>query len=127
MSRSHPPDLVVLALMMPGCDGLEVCRKLRIGGNLPILMLTARSGTADRVKGLDSGADDYLVKPFAYAELLARVRALLRRTPPHASILQFADLTMEIATGEVRRGGRVIALTAREFALLEYFLGHPRQ
>ena len=125
-ARAHPPDLVVLDLMMPGIDGLEVCRQLRTGGNLPILMLTARSGTADRVRGLDTGADDYLVKPFAYAELLARVRALLRRTPPPASILQFADLTMEVATGEVRRGERVIALTAREFALLAHFLRHPR-
>ncbi len=126
-ARAHPPDLVVLDLMMPGIDGLEVCRQLRTGGNLPILMLTARSGTADRVRGLDTGADDYLVKPFAYAELLARVRALLRRTPPPASILQFADLTMEVATGDVRRGHRVISLTAREFALLAHFLRHPRQ
>jgi len=125
-ARAQRPDLVVLDLMMPGIDGLEVCRQLRASGDLPILMLTARSGTADRVKGLDTGADDYLVKPFAYAELLARVRALLRRTPPPSSILQFADLTLEIATGEVRRGGRVIALTAREFALLAYFLRHPR-
>jgi len=126
-ARAHPPDLVVLDLMMPGIDGLEVCRQLRTGGNLPILMLTARSGTADRVRGLDTGADDYLVKPFAYAELLARVRALLRRTPLPASILQFADLTMEVATGDVRRGHRVISLTAREFALLAHFLRHPRQ
>ena len=125
-ARAQRPDLVVLDLMMPGIDGLEVCRQLRASGDLPILMLTARSGTADRVKGLDTGADDYLVKPFAYAELLARVRALLRRTPPPSNILQFADLTLEIATGEVRRGGRVIALTAREFALLAYFLRHPR-
>ena len=121
------PDLVVLDLMMPGIDGLEVCRRLRASGSLPILMLTARSGTADRVRGLDTGADDYLVKPFAYAELLARVRALLRRTPPPATILQFADLTLEIETGEVRRGDRAIALTAREFALLTHFLRHPRQ
>ena len=125
-ARAHQPDLVVLDLMMPGIDGLEVCRQLRATGTLPILMLTARSGTADRVRGLDTGADDYLVKPFAYAELLARVRALLRRAPPPASILQFADLTMEVATGEVRRGERVIALTAREFALLAHFLRHPR-
>ncbi len=118
------PDLVVLDLMMPGIDGLEVCRRLRASGSLPILMLTARSGTADRVRGLDTGADDYLVKPFAYAELLARVRALLRRTPPPATILQFADLTLEIETGEVRRGDRAIALTAREFALLTHFLRH---
>src|SRR5256714_13006286 len=125
-ARAHQPDLVVLDLMMPGIDGLEVCRQLRATGTLPILMLTARSGTLDRVRGLDTGADDYLVKPFAYAELLARVRALLRRTPPPSSILQFADLTMEIATGEVRRGERLIALTALEFALLAHFLRHPR-
>ena len=126
-ARDRRPDLVVLDLMMPGIDGLEVCRQLRVDGNLPILMLTARSGTADRVRGLDTGADDYLVKPFAYAELLARVRALLRRTPPPSTILQFADLTVEIETGEVRRGDRVIPLTAREFALLTHFLRHPRQ
>ncbi len=126
-ARAHRPDLVVLDLMMPGIDGLEVCRKLRANGNLPILMLTARSGTADRVRGLDTGADDYLVKPFAYAELLARVRALLRRTPPPATILQFADLSLEIETREVRRGQRLIPLTAREFTLLAHFLRHPRQ
>jgi len=126
-ARAHRPDLVVLDLMMPGIDGLEVCRQLRANGALPILMLTARSGTADRVRGLDTGADDYLVKPFAYAELLARVRALLRRTPPPATVLQFADLSLEIETREVRRGPRVIPLTAREFALLEHFLRHPRQ
>jgi two-component system response regulator MprA len=126
-ARAHRPDLVVLDLMMPGIDGLEVCRQLRVNGTLPILMLTARSGTADRVRGLDTGADDYLVKPFAYAELLARVRALLRRTPPPATVLQFADLSLEIETREVRRGPRVIPLTAREFTLLEHFLRHPRQ
>jgi two-component system response regulator MprA len=126
-AHAHRPDLVVLDLMMPGIDGLEVCRQLRASGNLPILMLTARSGTADRVRGLDTGADDYLVKPFAYAELLARVRALLRRTPPPATILQFADLSLELETGEVRRGQRVLQLTAREFTLLTHFLRHPRQ
>ena len=126
-ARANRPDLVVLDLMMPGIDGLEVCRRLRAGGTLPILMLTARSGTADRVRGLDLGADDYLVKPFAYAELLARVRALLRRLPPPATILQFADLTLEVETGEVRRGPRAVSLTAREFALLAHFLRHPRQ
>ena len=126
-ARDRRPDLVVLDLMMPGIDGLEVCRQLRADRNLPILMLTARSGTVDRVRGLDSGADDYLVKPFAYAELLARVRALLRRIPPPSTVLQFADLTLEVATGEVRRGDRVIQLTAREFALLSHFLRHPRQ
>jgi two-component system response regulator MprA len=126
-ARAHRPDLVVLDLMMPGIDGLEVCRQLRADTNLPILMLTARSGTADRVRGLDTGADDYLVKPFAYAELLARVRALLRRTPPAATVLQFADLRLEIETREVRRGQRVIPLTAREFTLLAHFMRHPRQ
>jgi two-component system response regulator MprA len=126
-ARAHRPDLVVLDLMMPGVDGLEVCRQLRANGNLPILMLTARSGTADRVRGLDTGADDYLVKPFAYAELLARVRALLRRTPPPATVLQFGDLSLEVDTGEVRRGRRLVTLTAREFALLAHFLRHPRQ
>ena len=126
-ARAKRPDLVVLDLMMPGIDGLEVCRQLRTEGSLPILMLTARSGTVDRVRGLDTGADDYLVKPFAYAELLARVRALLRRTPPAATLLQFADLSLEVETGEVHRGQRLIALTAREFALLAHFLRHPRQ
>ena len=126
-ARAQRPDLVVLDLMMPGIDGLEVCRQLRTEGSLPILMLTARSGTVDRVRGLDTGADDYLVKPFAYAELLARVRALLRRTPPAATLLQFADLSLEVETGEVHRGQRLIALTAREFALLAHFLRHPRQ
>ena len=126
-ARAHRPDLVILDLMMPGIDGLEVCRQLRASGSLPILMLTARSGTADRVRGLDTGADDYLVKPFAYAELLARVRALLRRAPAAATVLQFADLRVEIETREVRRGQRLIPLTAREFALLAHFLRHPRQ
>jgi two-component system, OmpR family, response regulator MprA len=126
LARQRRPDLVVLDLMMPGIDGLEVCRQLRADRALPILMLTARSGTADRVRGLDTGADDYLVKPFAYAELLARVRALLRRAAPPATVLQFADLTLEVETSEVRRGERIIALTAREFALLSHFLRHPR-
>jgi two-component system, OmpR family, response regulator MprA len=126
LARQRRPDLVVLDLMMPGIDGLEVCRQLRADRALPILMLTARSGTADRVRGLDTGADDYLVKPFAYAELLARVRALLRRVAPPSTILQYADLTLEVETGEVRRGDRVIPLTVREFALLSHFLRHPR-
>jgi len=125
-AQSRRPDLVVLDLMMPGIDGLEVCRRLRAGGSLPILMLTARSGTADRVRGLDTGADDYLVKPFAYTELLARVRALLRRAAPPPTLLQFADLTLEVETREVRRSGRLVQLTAKEFALLSHFLRHPR-
>jgi two-component system response regulator MprA len=124
--KAQRPDLVVLDLMMPGLDGLEVCRQLRADRELPILMLTARGGTADRVRGLDTGADDYLVKPFAYTELLARVRALLRRVAPASTILRYADLSLEVETGEVRRGDRVIPLTAREFALLTHFLRHPR-
>ena len=125
--RDRRPDLVVLDVMMPGIDGFEVCRQLRADGDLPILFLTARTTTADRVRGLDRGADDYLGKPFAYAELLARVRALLRRAAPPATVLQFADLTLQVDTGEVRRGDRLIRCTAREFALLTHFLRHPRQ
>ena len=121
------PDLVILDVMMPGVDGLEVCRRLRARCDLPILLLTARGGTTDRVRGLDTGADDYLVKPFAYAELLARVRALLRRAAPAAQTLTFADVTMDLDTRRVSRGGRVVGLTAKEFALLEHFLRHPRQ
>src|ERR1700738_217489 len=120
------PDLVVLDLMMPGLDGLEVCRQLRADTNLPILMLTARSGTADRVRGLDTGADDYLVKPFAYAELLARVRALLRRTTP-SDHLRFADLLLEPPSRGAWRGKRSMTLTATEFDLLQHFMRHPRQ
>ena len=125
--RVKRPDLVVLDVMMPGMDGLEVCRRIRAEHDLPILFLTARSGTPDRVRGLDTGADDYLVKPFEYAELLARVRALLRRVPKPGTRLEFGDLTMEVETGDVRRGDRPITLTAREFALLKHFLRNPRQ
>ncbi len=122
------PDLVVLDIMMPGIDGVEVCRRLRDGGDVPILMLTARDGTADRVRGLDSGADDYLVKPFAYDELMARIRALLRRgSPVRRKTLRFADLTLDIGAREVRRGDRGIELTAKEFDLLHHFARNPRQ
>jgi two-component system response regulator MprA len=118
----------VLDVMMPGVNGFEVCRRLREEDNLPVLLLTARGGTADRVRGLDTGADDYLVKPFAYAELLARVRALLRRAAPAAGeVIQFGDLSLDMEAREVRRDGRPILLTAREFALLEHFVRHPRQ
>ena len=126
-ARQQRPDLVILDVMMPGVDGLEVCRRLRGEGDLPILLLTARAATGDRVRGLDTGADDYLVKPFAYAELLARVRALLRRRPASPAVLTFADVTVDMRTGDVLRGGRRISLTAREFALLTYFMRHPRQ
>jgi two-component system response regulator MprA len=127
-ARDRPPDLVVLDVMLPGIDGVEVCRRLREGSDTPILMLTAREAVADRVKGLDAGADDYLVKPFAYDELLARVRALLRRREPSGrELLHCADLVMDVSAHEVRRGGRAVELTPLQFNLLEHFLRHPRQ
>jgi two-component system response regulator MprA len=130
LRRAHErmPDLVVLDVMLPGIDGVEVCRRLRAEGDVPILMLTARDATADRVDGLDSGADDYLVKPFAYEELLARIRALLRRQAPRARrMLRFGDLSMDLGTREVRRGELAVNLTPREFDLLQHFLRNPRQ
>ncbi len=128
-ANGDDPDLVVLDVLMPNIDGLEVCRRLRrTGSHLPVLMLTARDEVADRVAGLDAGADDYVVKPFALAELLARVRALLRRSADEAvDVLRFADLELDPATREVRRGGDPIELTRTEFALLELFLLNPRQ
>jgi two-component system response regulator MprA len=125
----HPPDLVVLDVMLPGIDGMTVCRRLRAEGcPALVLMLTARDATADRVAGLDAGADDYLVKPFAYEELLARVRALLRRRDPSTvDTLVVADLVLDVAAHEVRRRGRPVALTAQEFALLRQFMARPRQ
>jgi two-component system, OmpR family, response regulator MprA len=125
-ARERPPDLVILDVMLPGLDGIGVCRRLRATAQFPILMLTALSGTEERVRGLDSGADDYLVKPFAYQELLARVRALLRRTGP-TDQFRFGDLELEPASRGAWRGSRSIPLTATEFALLEHFLRHPRQ
>jgi len=130
--REDPPDLLILDLMLPGIDGLEVCRRLRADtdSSVPVLMLTARDATADRVRGLDVGADDYLVKPFAYDELLARVRALLRRAAPRpgtADLLQVGDLRMDLKSREVWRGPRTVELTALEFNLLRYFVRHPRQ
>jgi len=123
------PDLIVLDVLMPGIDGLEVCRKLRADGNdVPVLMLTARDEVPDRVAGLEAGADDYLVKPFALEELLARIRALLRRAKPEAgSSLSFADVTLDYGTYEVVRGERRLDLTRTEFLLLELFMRNPRR
>jgi two-component system response regulator MprA len=121
------PDLVVLDLGLPRLDGVEVCRRLRAEGDVPILMLTARAETEDRVSGLDSGADDYLVKPFERQELLARIRALLRRRPPRgAASLEVGDLTLNPDTREVKRGKRELELTNREFELLEYLMRNER-
>ncbi|MDN5859232.1 MAG: response regulator transcription factor [Pseudonocardia sp.] len=130
------PDAMVVDVMMPRLDGLEVCRRMRAAGDeLPILVLTARDAVSDRVAGLDAGADDYLPKPFALEELLARLRALLRRRTPddiaaaagQAKVLRFADLTLEPDTRDVRRGERPISLTRTEFTLLELLLAHPRR
>ena len=122
------PDAVVLDLGLPGLDGVEVSKRLRAGGDVPILILTARDTLENRVEGLDSGADDYLVKPFEREELLARLRALLRRGEPVADgVLQYADLRRDPATREVRRGERELDLTKTEFSLLELFMRHPRQ
>jgi len=127
-ARDRPPDLVVLDVLLPGLDGVEVCRRLRAGSDVPILMLTARDAISDRVGGLDAGADDYLVKPFAYDELLARVRALLRRREPgDRELLRCADLVMDVAAHEVRRGDRGVELTALQFDVLEQFLRHQKQ
>ena len=124
------PDVVVLDLMLPGLDGLALCERLRsMCTDTLVLMLTARDATADRVRGLDAGADDYLVKPFAYEELLARVRALLRRRSAGTAgdRLSFADVVLDPTAHEVHRGDRPIDLTAQEFDLLRHFLSHPRQ
>jgi DNA-binding response OmpR family regulator len=127
IAAGFTPDLVVLDLGLPGLDGVEVCRRLRADGDVPILMLTARSETEDRVAGLDSGADDYLVKPFERTELLARIRALLRRRPPRGSAsLQVGDLSLNPDTREVRRGEREVELTNREFELLEFLMRNER-
>jgi two-component system response regulator MprA len=126
------PDVVVIDVMMPRLDGIETTRALRAAGNdVPVLVLTARDAVGDRVEGLDAGADDYLTKPFALEELLARLRALLRRVVPdedgESEVLSFADLTMDVASRDVTRGGRAIELTRTEFTLLEMFLRRPRR
>ena len=131
LEAASPPDAAILDVLMPGIDGLEVCRRLRaVGNTVPVLMLTARAEVDSRVAGLDAGADDYLPKPFALAELLARLRALLRRAgngDDTADVLRFSDLELDLGTRDVRRGDRSITLTRTEFSLLELFLRNPRQ
>ncbi|HEV3231662.1 MAG TPA: response regulator transcription factor [Candidatus Dormibacteraeota bacterium] len=126
--REQAPDLVILDVMMPAMDGVEVCRRIRAEGATPVLMVTAKDTTEDRVLGLDSGADDYVVKPFSYDELQARVRALLRRSgPQQQSMLRYADLGLDLLTREVTRGDRQVELTVKEFELLTYLMRNPRQ
>ncbi len=128
LARDNPPDLVILDWMIPGLDGLEVCKRLRAADDVPILMLTARDGVSDRVVGLDAGADDYLVKPFEFEELMARIRALLRRSKSASpKVLQFEDLKLDTGTRQASRGDRLIELTAKEYVLLELLMQHPRQ
>jgi DNA-binding response OmpR family regulator len=129
LARESTPDLAILDWMLPGLTGLELCRRLRAtGSKIPVILLTAKDEVRDRVAGLDAGADDYVVKPFSIEELLARIRAHLRRTnEPNSDLLQFEDLSLNRGTREVSRGQRLIELTAKEFDLLEYLLNHPRQ
>jgi DNA-binding response OmpR family regulator len=129
LARESSPDLAILDWMLPGLSGLELCRRLRATGNtVPVILLTAKDEVSDRVAGLDAGADDYVVKPFSIEELLARIRAHLRRTQEtDEDLLQFEDLSLNRRTREVFRGKRAMELTAKEFDLLEYLLGHPRQ
>ncbi len=129
LARESSPDLAILDWMLPGLTGLELCRRLRATGNkVPVILLTAKDEVSDRVAGLDAGADDYVVKPFSIEELLARIRAHLRRTQEtEEDLLQFEDLKLNRTTREVFRGDRAIELTAKEFDLLEYLLSHPRQ
>ncbi|NET27942.1 response regulator transcription factor [Okeania sp. SIO1I7] len=129
MAREIKPDLIILDWMLPGISGLELCRRLRTTGDkVPIILLTAKDDVSDRVAGLDAGADDYVLKPFSVEELLARVRAHLRRTQePNPDLLMFEDLSLNRSTREVYRDNRAIELTAKEFDLLEYLMAHPRQ
>ncbi len=120
LAQERMPDMVILDLMLPGIGGIEVCRRLRAAADVPIIILTARDSVSDKVEGLDAGADDYLTKPFAFDELLARVRATLRRKAPGVEVLTVGDLTIRPASREVERGGRNIELTAREFDLLAF-------
>jgi DNA-binding response OmpR family regulator len=128
-ARESSPDLLILDWMLPGLSGLEICQRLRQTGSMvPVIILTAKDETSDRVAGLDAGADDYVVKPFSVEELLARIRAHLRRTQEEETdILQFQDLKLNTSTREVYRGDRAIELTAKEFELLHYLLSHARQ
>ncbi len=129
IARERPPRVVVLDVMMPGLDGVQVCRRLRAADHeVAILMLTGRASVPDRVAGLDAGADDYLVKPFAFDELLARIRALLRRSlPAEGEVLRYENLVVTPSTREAVRGGAALELTAREYDLLEFFMRHPRE
>ncbi len=128
-AREHDPDLILLDWMLPGISGVEICHRLRqTGDKVPIILLTAKDEISDRVTGLDAGADDYLVKPFSIEELLARIRANLRRNQEEElTLLQFGDLRLDRSSREVYRGTRRIELTAKEFDLLEYLMSHPRQ
>jgi len=129
LARESSPDLAILDWMLPGLSGVEICRRLRATGNsIPVILLTAKDEVSDRVAGLDAGADDYVIKPFSIEELLARIRAHLRRNQePDQDILQFEDLNLNRRTRQVYRGKKLIELTAKEFDLLEYLLSHPRQ
>jgi two-component system response regulator MprA len=134
LARDESPDLIILDVMLPGIDGLEIARRIQAGGGVPLLMLSARDRIEDKVAGLEAGADDYLVKPFAVEELLARVKARLRRREPEgassstaATLLRFADLVLDTGAREARRGDRVIRLTSKEYDLLHLFMRHPRR
>ncbi|HUN23588.1 MAG TPA: response regulator transcription factor [Anaerolineales bacterium] len=128
MAQANQPDLLVIDWMLPGMDGLEVCRRVRAETNTPIIILTARDSVSDKVQGLDAGADDYMVKPFDLDELSARVRAQLRRlSPSQQDVLTFSDLKLDTGTRQAFRNGRSIELTAKEYDLLELFMHHPRQ
>ena len=134
LARDEAPDLIILDVMLPGLDGLEIAKRIQAGGGVPVLMLSAKDQIEDKVAGLEAGADDYLVKPFAVEELLARVKARLRRREPDASpstptatLLRFADLVLDTGAREARRGDRTIRLTSKEYDLLHLFMRHPRR